>query len=1699
MELRHSVSLARRLVVTALLAPLAIGVWSCGSGGGGGGGGRVRQGSGNPTDLPDVQVTGPLLLDLDALSPAGDVAAAQGVTVPFAVVLGPEHNPDLMTYRWALDGDPVGGDEPEIVVETSRLELGIHIVSLTLLQGETDEKEAAKLSWRLQVTKETEANRPPIILQALPPGGVALPRGDEIDLGVAALDVDAGDEIHYRWSVDGDRVDGDGATIRVDSRQLSIGAHSVMVEVRDGARHETGETSSFTWTLDVKDEGEHSFPYLSGAWPVGSPRLGPDGRFRFEVEAEVPDAEDLVRFRWEVDGMLQKAEGNVFHFEPDSGESDEGGGPHRVTCRLIAGLEEAGEAGAAVGWTVRRENVEPSRQVSQGASQNSPPIIASVSPGGETRVIPGETRVFRVSGSDPDGDILTYRWLVDGLLAATDGPIFAYTGSLDRGGSGARVEVRVSDGRSGHDPSPQSMSAWDIVLAPMEHLALTLSSSAITLDNGQAGTSSTGDWSSSSAGGAYGTSSFFSKTAGDTYTYSLSLPAAARHEVLLWWTVWSSRAPSVAVKIYHSEGTSTVTVNQTLNGGRWNSLGFYDFSSTAKVVIASVGGGLSTCADAVCLNPASSTGTLPGDAVGDPVPGEIVIDDGAPGTSSQGTWSPSSAPNPYGGRSLYARTSGSYTFQRTLTAAASYDVYAWWTEWPSRDGAVPYEISYSSGTATVRKDQRISGGAWNYLGRYSFGASVKVTVRVPSDATACADAVRFIPASGSPPPPDDGGTNPGDIVVDNGSPGTTFDGVWSPSSAPNPYGSSSLYAKDRGAYVYDIALPSSGTYGVYVWYTEWSSRESAVPYEIRHSSGTGVVKVDQRTGGGRWTPLGDFTFGTTARITVRVVDTNTVCADAVRLVPGGGAGTPVESPAPPPASSTPQITELAAFALTPTLARVSWRTNFLGSSVVSYGTTSAASDLTRSITGARWDHSVLLENLSSDRLYYVRVKSANGSVSRSSETVSFRTPDSTPSYTISSSHPRIFFNQGEIPSIRDRIRSAPYDAWWSSILSFSNQQLGNSVSAIANDYPRTCTALAFAGLIGDVPSYRGKAISVAMSVAGLSSSGDNKELRRRIDFILPVYDWLHAYLTSSQRSALRSKLASHAAQLEAQVKDTEYADGHSNGNQNGAFLAALGIYGEDTSAPGIISRALVRYNEGFWAFWREHGSENGGSFKSGWYTTVATEFNYEVFAAWKSATGKNLYQTEKVWFAGLADWYLHSLRGDLSWDRHGDVIFQQGVDEVERHILIQIAREYKSTDAQWLGGRILDFVGVWGPDMVLDILWYDASVPEKAPVQALSRHFKGSGMVMARQSWKDDAVKATFRAVPYYMGGHGHLDQCSFAIFYKEGLALDSGVYDEFGSSHHLSYYSRSIAHNAILVTDPDEVFKLYGETNVADGGQYWLDPQRVPHPFPEVITDLTNDDSFDLGGVKLYEDTDLYTYAVGDGTPSYNPAKLAAYFRHFLWLKSLSGWTQPVVLVFDEVEATKSTFKKTYLLHTTNKPAVSGTLVSAASGAGLLYQRTVFPQSPAIALVGGAGREYWVKDRNYPPSRSPKPGEEAGAWRVEVSPTASRLHDEFLHVLYPTDAGKGAPPSVRAIDAASMKGLETQGLVILFAVKLESVPGVSYSLTGSRRNVLFGLSPSRVHDIYLDGVKKETRTSSVSGTLDFTNPSAGKVEVIRK
>ncbi|NLX21782.1 MAG: family 10 glycosylhydrolase [Phycisphaerae bacterium] len=111
------------------------------------------------------------------------------------------------------------------------------------------------------------------------------------------------------------------------------------------------------------------------------------------------------------------------------------------------------------------------------------------------------------------------------------------------------------------------------------------SDTIVIVDNSDAGfTDYNSAWSVTSMDGQYG-DDYHYKTTRTSSPYNLvewrpSLPTAGQYEVAVWYRSTGSGRPNNAqYTVYHSGGSSVVTVNQQSNGSTWVLLGSYDFAA----------------------------------------------------------------------------------------------------------------------------------------------------------------------------------------------------------------------------------------------------------------------------------------------------------------------------------------------------------------------------------------------------------------------------------------------------------------------------------------------------------------------------------------------------------------------------------------------------------------------------------------------------------------------------------------------------------------------------------------------------------------------------------------------------------------------------------------------------------------------------------------------------------------------------------------------------------------------------------------------------------------------------------------------------------------------------------------------------------------------------------------------------------------
>lgn len=367
-----------------------------------------------------------------------------------------------------------------------------------------------------------------------------------------------------------------------------------------------------------------------------------------------------------------------------------------------------------------------------------------------------------------------------------------------------------------------------------------------------------------------------------------------------------------------------------------------------------------------------------------------------------------------------------------------------------------------------------------------------------------------------------------------------------------------------------------------------------------------------------------------------------------------------------------------------------------------------------------------------------------------------------------------------------------------------------------------------------------------------------------------------------------------------------------------------------------------------------------------------------------------------------------------------------------------------------------------------------------------------------------------------YVGNHAHLDSGSFQIYYKGPLAWDTGRYDSFGSAHDANYAKETIAHNSLLIYDPDEV--MISKTSLPvpknSGGQQRRGPET------KTFEQVTGEDCHmaDILGMEFGEDpvNPEYSYISGDLTAGYSD-KVSEVRRSMLFMPTGMEDKPAIFVVMDKIIASDPDFKKTFLIHSLQEPEVDGNVTVIKRDTigynGKLTMQTLYPQNPVIEKVGGLGKQFWVVDENIPPvggkyysDYDSTKSSEHGWGRVEISPSKALQKDYFLNVMYVSDADNLSPVDeavlietdhllgARIFNQVTLFGKDTERISssLSFTIPGEgevaaTVSGISsgeWTITGENGNVQKKIATEEGGIIYFEA-------PAGTYTIQLTNPEA--------
>ncbi|MDA1190444.1 MAG: heparinase II/III family protein [Candidatus Poribacteria bacterium] len=605
---------------------------------------------------------------------------------------------------------------------------------------------------------------------------------------------------------------------------------------------------------------------------------------------------------------------------------------------------------------------------------------------------------------------------------------------------------------------------------------------------------------------------------------------------------------------------------------------------------------------------------------------------------------------------------------------------------------------------------------------------------------------------------------------------------------------------------------------------------------------------------------------------------------------------------------------------------------------------------------------------------------------------------------IAADHPRIFFHESDLPELRRRIESVPEiaesygwltewvaaDHYYTNLWSTGNQLMAASVAYRLSEDPA--------------------ALNLAVKIADylVDAEGDFWTWPRIAKGLAFAYDWLYDDLTDDQKTryaqaAIRNAKKNYGTWRHSDFNNHLYLEYGPN------LYVGIALYGEGIDDEAAETFALDGLDLLVNHMMPAHELVNGG--QGGWHESMSYHafFTYEfahLVELWQSATGEDLWSDFKG-LDGEGHFQLYNTRPhDESWVAVADIHGSDSFSEANASYLALVGARRKDGVANYWVNHLRDEATrrkANGARYVRDgsswwhyVVWYDPSVETITPEQLpTSRHFGGIGWASMRSDWTKDATFALFVNAPWWWGGHQHADANSFVIHKGGLLAVDSGVYE--GTSHRGNYYARTIAHNAVVVIDPEEQFGAgtWGGGRAGqganDGGQLYVGGLYG-------MSDLS-DDAYRRGTYSTVVIEDDLTFLVGDATNAYSSHKVKKVERAFLYIKP------NIFIVYDRIDTSDPDFETRWLLHTARMPEeILHTTPRAwrvANDNASLSVWTLLPRDGISRVIGGPGHEFEVNGVNYPPVEKTdfNPGA-AGVARIEVVSNGDSTRHEFLHVL---------------------------------------------------------------------------------------------------
>lgn len=617
---------------------------------------------------------------------------------------------------------------------------------------------------------------------------------------------------------------------------------------------------------------------------------------------------------------------------------------------------------------------------------------------------------------------------------------------------------------------------------------------------------------------------------------------------------------------------------------------------------------------------------------------------------------------------------------------------------------------------------------------------------------------------------------------------------------------------------------------------------------------------------------------------------------------------------------------------------------------------------------------------------------------------------------IPSGRPRLWINKDNLPTIRERLTKGENIPIWYEVQEKAKRPFPFRIDIKKeifhnNEVEDIALIKAFYYLMTGDKTIGQETVNLMLDYLSVLEFGNvrhgdiTRELGKSIYTTAIVYDWCYHLLSERDKESLYKHMIRLAPEMEIGWPPFKehVVNGHASEAQVNRDLLAMGIavYERDPEPYRYTSYLMLEQLLPMRAFEYQSPRHNQG-FDYGAYRHA-----WEMHAAWMfyRMTGVRIFNDN---ITSLSKYWLYMQLPDGKRFSDGDKFSKTHVSYPETLLL-----DYAYAGDALLKGEFERRGGLERAKVnpVLFLLLNDPGLKANPNLNDLPLSIDyGSilGGLSARTGWdmaeNSNDVAAEIRGGGYHFGNHQHSDAGSFQIYYRGEQVFNVGIYRAYGTPYDFNFYKRSVAHNTILVKDPDE--KLAHRTNVNDGGSRFN--QRNPKSPDEVLSDPW----FDYGTVLSadFEANTLkpsYSYFKADLTAAYY-SKISNYTRSFCFLNLNRDDIPAAVILADDLTTSKDDFSKFWKINTFNEPVrVGQNVILHNSNGGLVGKAHInmllpLPEERNIEVsslkdsTSILGTQYQIK------SSLP----EANAYQVVVYPKKKSKHTRFLSVFQMTADG---------------------------------------------------------------------------------------------